>query len=92
MAETTTMTRISVYYWAGAKAAAGVEMEVFDAGSVGAALQLAKTARANPRFDRVLDMSSVLVDGAVMRGDELARRVDGDVRVEILPPFAGGAR
>lgn len=92
MAETTPMARISVYYWAGAKAAAGVPMESFDCDSVAAALRLARGARADPRFDRVLSMSSVLIDGTVAHDDDLERPLIVDVRVEILPPFAGGSR
>lgn len=85
------MARISVYYWAGAKAAAGVEMDAFDTDSVAAALRLARETRNDPRFDRVLDVSSVLVDGVVLRGNGLEQRLTGEARVEILPPFAGGA-
>jgi molybdopterin converting factor small subunit len=84
------MARISVYYWAGAKAAAGVELDSFDTDSVAEALELARRARNDPRFDRVLSISSVLVDGSVVRGADLEQQVAGDVRVEILPPFAGG--
>lgn len=85
------MVTISVFYWAGAKAAAGVEMERFEAGDVASALRAAQSARADPRFDRVLSVSSVLVDGLVVRGSELERPLSTDVRVEVLPPFAGGS-
>lgn len=91
MAETTPMAGITVHYWAGAKAAAGVATERFEATSVASALQLARNRRSDPHFDRVLSMSSVLVDGLVTRPEELDRPVAAEVRVEILPPFAGGA-
>lgn len=91
MADTTPMVTISLYYWAGAKAAAGVAVERFDATTVAAALQCARDQRVDPRFDQVLSVSSVLVDGVVVRGEALARVLQEPVRVEILPPFAGGA-
>lgn len=91
MAETTPMARITVFYWAGAKAAAGVQSEQFDAETVTSALDMARAARADPRFDQVLDASSLLIDGLAIRGEALDRPVTGDVRVEVLPPFAGGA-
>lgn len=92
MAETTPMARISLYYWAGARAAAGVEMESFEADSVASALQRAREGRADPRFDRVLSVSSVLIDGLVAQQIDLERLLTTpEVRVEILPPFAGGA-
>ncbi len=91
MADTTAMASISVFYWAGAKAAAGVETERFDTDTVASALQLARDARADPRFDRVLDACSLLIDGLAARREDLDRQVTGDVRVEVLPPFAGGA-
>lgn len=92
MVDTTPMTTISLYYWAGAKAAAGIEMERFDADTVAQAIGQARAQHANPAFDRVLSASSVLVDGLVTRGTDLERRLTRAVRVEILPPFAGGAR
>jgi molybdopterin synthase sulfur carrier subunit len=85
------MATISLYYWAGAKAAAGVDVERFEADSVAQALQHARDQRADPRFDQVLSVSSVLVDGVVARGEALDRPVTEAVRVEILPPFAGGS-
>jgi len=85
------MARISVYYWAGAKAAAGIEMEAFEADSVAGALERAQAAHPSPQFARVLALSSVLIEGLVARPDDLQRTTVEDVRVEILPPFAGGA-
>ena len=85
------MVLISLYYWAGAKAAAGVEMERFEAETVTQALDLAREQRSDPQFDRVLSVSSLLVDGLVVTAegrDEVRRE---PVRVEILPPFAGGS-
>ena len=91
MPETTAMATISLYYWAGARAAAGVEMDRFDADSVGQALDAARAKRPAERFHLVLSASTVLIDGQAAHPEDLARRVQGAVRVEILPPFAGGS-
>ena len=86
------MATISLYYWAGAKAAAGVSMERFEGDCVAVALDQARRARgSDAHFDRVLRVSSVLVDGVVARAEDLDRHLSQDVRVEILPPFAGGS-
>jgi molybdopterin synthase sulfur carrier subunit len=85
------MATISLYYWAGAKAAAGLEMERFEATSIGVALTMARERHRDASFDRVLSVSSLLVDGSVIRKEDLDRPLAEPVRVEILPPFAGGA-
>lgn len=40
-----------------------------------------------PSLEQVLGQSSVLVDGVVMREDDTVRP---GMRVDVLPPFAGG--
>jgi molybdopterin synthase sulfur carrier subunit len=85
------MVTVSLYYWAGARAAAGVEVERFEAETVAGALDQARAGRRDPRFDRVLSVSSLLVDGLVARAADLELQLPGPVRVEILPPFAGGS-
>lgn len=84
------MTTIRLHYWAGARAAAGVETETWTAGSIAEALRAAEQARADPHFSRVLQACSVLVDGVVVRSEDLARPAQEPVTAEILPPFAGG--
>jgi molybdopterin converting factor small subunit len=84
------MVTVSLRYWAGAKAAAGMEEETVEAVSVAAALDTARERRKDLRFERVLAVSSILVDGKLTRADELDADLAGPVRVEILPPFAGG--
>lgn len=91
MTDTTAMAAILIHYWAGAKAAAGVGLERFDADSVTEALDKACAQRSDPHFERVLGVSSVLVDGLVTRKDDRDRPVTGEVHVEVLPPFAGGS-
>jgi sulfur-carrier protein len=85
----TPMTTISLHYWAGARAAAGTELESFSAETIAQALDAAQRDRG-AHFARVLDLCSVLVDGVVLRGSDLERPLQGSVVVEILPPFAGG--
>ncbi len=85
------MQKIRIRYWAGARAAAGVDAEEFEAPSVREALNNASEFRdAEQRFVRVLRLSSVLVDGIAASDAELEQPLTNDVQVEILPPFAGG--
>jgi sulfur-carrier protein len=84
------MVTVSLHYWAGAKAAAGVEEEAVEAASVAAALHVVRERRKDLRFERVLAVSSILVDGQLARADQLEEPLSRPVRVEILPPFAGG--
>jgi molybdopterin synthase sulfur carrier subunit len=85
------MVTVSLHYWAGAKAAAGVSEEKIDARSVAEALEVARRQRSDPRFDRVLQLSSVLIDGRAAHLEDLERQLTHAVQVEVLPPFAGGA-
>ncbi len=85
------MVSVSLHYWAGAKAAAGMAEERVEAETVAEALQIARSRRADGRFDRVIRASTVLVDGATAHPADLERPLTGPTEVEILPPFAGGA-
>jgi hypothetical protein len=67
-----------------------VEEEI-DARSVAEALQFACDQRSDPRFDKVIRASSVLIDGLTAHQVDLDRPLTAPVRVEILPPFAGGS-
>jgi molybdopterin synthase sulfur carrier subunit len=84
------MVTVSFHYWAGAKAAAGVEEEAVEAASIAAALYVVRERRKDSRFERVLAVSSILVDGQLARAEDLEQTLSQPVRVEILPPFAGG--
>jgi sulfur-carrier protein len=79
------VAQVSVRYWAGARAAAGRDEESLAAGSTGEVVA-ALTARGG-ELARVVALSSLLVDGQVVRQPQPL--VDGQV-VEVLPPFAGG--
>ena len=85
------MVSISLHYWAGARAAAGTTTETIEADTVRAALQQATDEHADPRYTKVLAASSLLIDGQQAHADDLDRVLDREVRVEVLPPFAGGA-
>ena len=79
------VAEVSVRYWAGARAAAGVDEEPLVAAST-ADVVAALRARGG-ELARVVALSSLLVDGQVVR-DRVPLN-DGQV-VEVLPPFAGG--
>ncbi|EGX59452.1 molybdopterin converting factor [Streptomyces zinciresistens K42] len=84
------MSKVTVRYWAAAKAAAGVAEEPFEAGTLAEALDSVR-ARHPGELTRVLLRCSFLVDGDPVgtRGHETVRLADGGT-VEVLPPFAGG--
>jgi sulfur-carrier protein len=90
MPETNAIVPVSLHYWAGARAAAGVTEEEIEARSVAEALQLACEERSDPHFDKVIKASSVLIDGLTAHQEDLERLLIAPVRVEVLPPFAGG--
>ncbi len=77
---------VTVRYWAGARAAAGVDDETVPAPGTVAGL-VAHLAAARPQLEPVLAVSSVLVDGRAGAGED---PVPAGAVVEVLPPFAGG--
>jgi molybdopterin synthase sulfur carrier subunit len=76
---------VEVRYFAAAAEAAGCEEESLDASAVGE-LRALLIERYGDAMARVLASGSFLVDGVVSRDD--ARSLG--VRVDVLPPFAGG--
>lgn len=87
--------QITVRYWAGARAAAGVREDVFEvAGPVTLADLVARALAAHadaPRLADVLKMCAVLVaERPVATGDPATTEVLPGQNVEFLPPFAGG--
>jgi len=82
---------VTVRYWAGAKAAAGVGEEQVVAATLAAALRQVREER-DAHFTRILDACSYVVSerpvGRTPHDEVLL--ADGDI-VEVLPPFAGGA-
>lgn len=87
-AESATMT-VTVRYFAGAQAAAGVEQESVSlpAGSAVSAL-LAELGRRHPPLAPVLGRCSYLADALAVR--DLAAPLPAGATVDVLPPFAGG--
>lgn len=83
---TATTTRVQVRYFAAAAEAAGCEEEVLPGQPTVGALRAVLIARYGDPMARVLASGSFLVDGVVSRDD--ARTLG--VRVDVLPPFAGG--
>ncbi|MEU0488443.1 MoaD/ThiS family protein [Nocardiopsis changdeensis] len=85
------MAKCTIRYWAAAKEAAGIAEEPVLAATLGEALDAARRLHPDDRFQRVLGVSSFLVDEK-----PVGRRAHGDVPVtdgtviEVLPPFAGG--
>jgi molybdopterin converting factor small subunit len=78
---------ITVRYFAGARAAAGVDTESRDAATLGELVgQL--VGDHGEKLDRVLTACSFLVDGTTTR-DRTVALAPGAV-VDVLPPFAGG--
>lgn len=93
MAHTGAGTRsVTVRYFAGARAAAGLEEEVVHLDGAGRSLTVAALAdllaeRHGAELARVLTASSFLVDEVASGRD---RVVHDGAQVDVLPPFAGG--
>jgi molybdopterin synthase sulfur carrier subunit len=85
------MASVSLHYWAGARAAAGVAEERVEAGTVREALATIIARRADPHYTRVIEVSSLLIDGRRAHPVDLDQARTDPVQVEVLPPFAGGA-
>jgi sulfur-carrier protein len=78
---------VTVRYFAGARAAVGVDTETRDAGSLDELVGQLVDAHGE-RLERVLTACSFLVDGTTTRDRTLVLS-PGSV-VDVLPPFAGG--
>jgi molybdopterin synthase sulfur carrier subunit len=78
---------VTVRYFAGARAAAGVDTEVRDAASLDQLVGQI-VAEHGEKLERVLTACSFLVDGTSTR-DRASALAPGAV-VDVLPPFAGG--
>lgn len=84
------MVSVSFHYWAGACAAAGLTEETVVADSVAEALDTVFRRRSDPRFERVVRASTLLIAGLATREAEWRTVLEESVEVEVLPPFAGG--
>ena len=85
-------TTVTVRYWAGARAAAGVAEDVFAvSGPVSLAEVVRRVLEARPAAARVVGVCSVLVGEQPVGGrDPQDVVVEPGSTVELLPPFAGG--
>jgi molybdopterin converting factor small subunit len=85
----TTTLRVTVRYFAAARAAAGVEEEPLEvaAGTTVAALTGILSGRG-AELARVLGRCSYLVDGIAVRDQTIV--LQNAQTVDVLPPFAGG--
>jgi len=78
---------VTVRYFAGARAASGVDTETRTAASLDELVGQIVAAHG-PKLERVLTACSFLVDGTSTR-DRALQLTPGAV-VDVLPPFAGG--
>ena len=78
---------VTVRYFAGARAAAGVETESRDAGTLQELVGQIVESHGE-RLERVLTACSFLVDGTSTRDRALV--LSPGAVVDVLPPFAGG--
>jgi molybdopterin converting factor small subunit len=81
---------IQVRYFAGARAASGVDEELLalPAGSTVTDASLEMTERHGTELRRVLTACSFLLDGIAVRA--LSTRLSDGGQLDVLPPFAGG--
>ncbi len=77
--------QVTVRYWAGARAAAGVDAEQRRGSTAGEVLTAA--AQDHPELGHVLQVASILLDGRTVDTDA---PVGEGALLEVLPPFAGG--
>lgn len=81
------MGTVTVRFFAGARAAAGISEEVLSAGSLDE-LAVVLVERHGERLGLVLKAASFLVDGTACHDRSAA--LPGGATVDVLPPFAGG--
>ncbi len=86
------MAKVTIRYWAAAKAAAGMPEESVEALTLADALNAAVAGRkSGSRLPEVLARSSFLVDAVpVGRAARESILLDDGAVIEVLPPFAGG--
>jgi molybdopterin synthase sulfur carrier subunit len=87
--ETTVQVRLTVRYFAAARAAVGAEAETVLIGPGTTVAALVETlSERGPELAQVLRRCSFLCDGVAVR-DEGLNLSDGQT-IDVLPPFAGG--
>jgi sulfur-carrier protein len=81
------MTSVTVRYFAGARAAAGVDTEIRTATTLDELIGQIVDSHGE-KLERVLTACSFLVDGTQTRDRTLL--LEPGAVVDVLPPFAGG--
>jgi sulfur-carrier protein len=81
------MMPVTVRYFAGARAASGVDTESREAGTLDELVGQI-VAEHGERLERVLTACSFLIDGTTTR--DRAHALSPGAVVDVLPPFAGG--
>jgi len=84
------MSPIQVHLFAAARAAVGQSELFIDAANLGELGD--ELERLHPAFARVRRQCSYLVNETAVHGDLYAAALHPHDRVDILPPFAGGAQ
>lgn len=82
---------VTVRYWAAIRAAAGVDADQVDAGTLANVVAHLVARHPDRRFRDVLGICSILIDGVPVGArnpDDV--EVPPGATVEFLPPFAGG--
>ncbi len=80
--------QIRVRYWGSAREAAGRAEDIVDADDLRGAVA-AVADRYGERFRRIVEMSTVVVDGERLLPHAQVQLHDGSL-VEVMPPYAGG--
>ncbi|NVN50026.1 MoaD/ThiS family protein [Mycolicibacterium hippocampi] len=81
--------RVTVRYFAAARAAAGAETEIFDLRAGTTVAELIATLKSrDAELANVLARCSYLRDGIAVRDMEIV--LDDAQTLDVLPPFAGG--
>ena len=83
------MASVTVRLFAGAAAAAGCKEIDVEADSVATICDQLRE-QFGPEFARVLNASSLLVDGITAHRDLDLPELNNGATVDVLPPFAGG--
>lgn len=81
---------VCIRFWAGARELAGTAEQSLAAGSLAAVLTALRQEHG-PRMGNLLSISVLLLDGVQVARDADVPVPDGAV-LEVLPPYAGGAR
>ena len=86
------MAKVTVHYWAAARAAAGISEEQVEAENLGVLLaEIHRRHGDRDRFDDVIGMCSILVgETPVGARDPFTVALKSGDTIEFLPPFAGG--